>query len=394
MKSIYIINGARTPFGSFGGSLKDVNDIELAVVATTEALNRSGISPKEIEDVSFGNVIHTNKSSSYLARHIGLKSGIPEESPALTVNRLCGSGLQAIVSSAQTMILGDAETAVAGGTENMSQSPHVLRGTRFGTPGGAPPIDDMLWGTLTDEYIGCGMGITAENLSEKYRISRVEQDQFALKSHQKATIAQESGRFSKEIIPVTITDKKNRQIVVSDDEHIRSDINLENLAKLKPAFKKNGTVTAGNASGINDGAAAVVLATESFLKKRKDIEPLARIVSWGIVGVDPNIMGIGPVPASKAALKKAGLTWNDIDLIEFNEAFAAQSLSVIAAMDLDPQKVNVNGGAIALGHPVGASGTRIIYSLALEMKLRGSRYGLASLCIGGGQGIAMILERA
>jgi acetyl-CoA C-acetyltransferase len=363
-------------------------------VATTEALNRSGISPKEIEDVSFGNVIHTNKSSSYLARHIGLKSGIPEESPALTVNRLCGSGLQAIVSSAQTMILGDAETAVAGGTENMSQSPHVLRGTRFGSPGGAPSIDDMLWGTLTDEYIGCGMGITAENLSEKYKISREEQDRFALHSHQKAIAAQESGRFSKEIIPVTITDKKNRQIVVSRDEHIRSDINMENLAKLKPAFKKNGTVTAGNASGINDGAAVVVLATESFLKVRKDIEPLARIVSWGVAGVDPNIMGIGPVPASQAALKKAGLTWNDIDLIEFNEAFAAQTLSVIAAMDLDPQKVNINGGAIALGHPVGASGARIIYSLALEMKLRGFKYGLASLCIGGGQGIAMILERA
>ncbi|MBN6185769.1 acetyl-CoA C-acetyltransferase [Aneurinibacillus sp. BA2021] len=394
MKSIYIVNGARTPFGAFGGSLKDVTDIDLAVVAATEALNRSGLSPQEIGDVSFGNVIHTNKSSSYLARHIGLKSGIPEESPALTVNRLCGSGLQAIVSSAQNMMLGDAETALAGGTENMSQSPHVLRGTRFGSPNGAPPIDDMLWGTLTDEYIGCGMGMTAENLAENYGISREEQDRFALESHQKARSAQESGRFAKEIAPVTITDKKGRHTTVAQDEHIRANISLENLAKLKPAFKRDGTVTAGNASGINDGAAAVVLATDSFLRERQEIQPLARIVSWGIAGVHPSIMGIGPVPASQAALQKAGLTWNDIDLIECNEAFAAQSLSVLAALEIEPQKVNVNGGAIALGHPVGASGTRIIYSLALEMKERGARYGLASLCIGGGQGIAMIIERA
>ena len=394
MESIYIINGARTPFGSFGGSLKDVSDIELAVTATNEALKRSGLSAKEIEDVTFGNVIHTTKASSYLARHIALKSGIPVETPALTVNRLCGSGLQAIVSSAQTMILGDAKTAVAGGTENMSQSPHVLRGTRFGSPNGAPPIDDMLWSTLTDEYIGCGMGITAENLSEKYTITREEQDEFSLNSHLKAAAARQSGRFAQEIVPVTITGKRNKQTVVSEDEHIRPDINFDKLAKLKPAFKKEGTVTAGNASGINDGAAAVVLASESFLKERKDIEPLARIVSWVISGVDPNIMGFGPVPASQAALKKAGLTWNDIDLIEFNEAFAAQSISVMKALEVDPQKVNVNGGAVALGHPVGASGARITYSLALEMKLRGARYGLASLCIGGGQGIAIILERA
>lgn len=394
MESIYIINGARTPFGSFGGSLKDVSDIDLAVTAANEALKRSRLSPTEIEDVAFGNVIHTTKASSYLARHIALKSEIPVETPALTVNRLCGSGLQAIVSSAQTMILGDAKTAVAGGTENMSQSPHVLRGTRFGSPNGAPPIDDMLWSTLTDEYIGCGMGITAENLSEKYTITREEQDEFSMNSHLKAAAARQSGRFAQEIVPVTITGKRNKQTVVSEDEHIRPDINFDKLAKLKPAFKKDGTVTAGNASGINDGAAAVVLASESFLKERKDIEPLARIVSWGIAGVDPNIMGFGPVPASQAALKKAGLTWNDIDLIEFNEAFAAQSISVMKALEVDPQKVNVNGGAVALGHPVGASGARITYSLALEMKLRGARYGLASLCIGGGQGIAIILERA
>lgn len=394
MESIYIINGARTPFGSFGGSLKDVTDIELAVAATTEAIRRSGLTPKEIEDVSFGNVIHTNKASSYLARHIGLKSGIPEKTPALTVNRLCGSGMQAVVSCAQNMITGDAETAVAGGTENMSQSPHVLRGTRFGSQSGSPKIDDMLWATLTDEYLGSGMGITAENLVDKYRISRKEQDEFAVKSHQKAAKARETGRFLKEITPITISDKKNRQIMISDDEHIRPDINIENLARLHPAFKNIGTVTAGNASGINDGAAAVVLGTGSFFKERKDIDPLARIVSWGIAGVDPRIMGIGPLPASELALKKAGLSWKDIDLFEFNEAFAAQVLSILKNVDIDPEKVNVNGGAIALGHPVGASGARIIYSLALEMKLRSARYGLASLCIGGGQGIAMIIERA
>lgn len=392
MKSIYIINGARTPFGSFGGSLKDVNDIELAITATTEALKRSGISPKEIEDVAFGNVIHTSKSSSYLARHISLKSGIPEETPALTLNRLCGSAMQAIVSCAQTMILDNVKTAVAGGTENMSQAPHVLRGTRFGTQGGSPVIDDMLWATLTDEYIGCGMGITAENLAEKYNISREEQDQFALHSHQKAETAQKSGRFAKEITPITITDKKGRQTFISEDEHIRLGLNLQSLEKLKPSFKKNGTVTAGNASGINDGAAAVVLASETFLRERQDIEPLARIVSWGIAGVDPNIMGIGPVPASKVALNKAGLSWHDIDLYEFNEAFASQSLAVLKELDINPEKVNVNGGAIALGHPVGASGARIIYSLALELKLRGLKFGLASLCIGGGQGIAMIIK--
>lgn len=393
MESVYLVSGARTPFGAFGGELKGVSDIDLGVTAAKAAMERSSLLPEEIEDVVFGNVIHTTKAASYLARHISLKSGVPERTPALTVNRLCGSGLQAIVSAAQTILLGDASTALAGGTENMSQAPHVLRHTRFGSPSGPPPLDDMLWLTLTDQYIGCGMGITAENLAQKYEISRKEQDAFALQSHQKAAKAQAAGRFNEEIVPVLLTDKKKREKTVSKDEHIRPDTDLGSLSKLKPAFIKEGTVTAGSSSGINDGAAAVVLASEAFLSRRSAIRPLARIVSWGITGVDPNIMGIGPVPASEAALKKAHLTWNDMDVIELNEAFAAQSLAVMKQLELDPQKVNVNGGAIALGHPVGASGTRITYSLALEMQKRGAKYGLASLCIGGGQGIAVVLER-
>ncbi|OCA85026.1 acetyl-CoA C-acetyltransferase [Pseudobacillus wudalianchiensis] len=394
MQSVYLIEGARTPFGAFGGELKGVSDIDLGVTAAKAAIEKSSLSSEEIEDVVFGSVIHTTKAASYLARHISLKSGVPEQTPALTVNRLCGSGLQAIVSATQAILLGDADTALAGGTENMSQAPHVLRHTRFGSPSGPPPVDDMLWSTLTDQYIGCGMGITAENLVKKYEISRKEQDEFALESHKKAAKAQASGRLSEEIIPVLLTDKKNRTITISEDEHIRKDVDLESLGKLKPAFAKDGTVTAGSSSGINDGAAAVTLASESFLASRSNIKPLARIVSWAVAGVDPNIMGIGPVPASEAALKKANLTWNDIELIELNEAFAAQSLAVIKQLDLDPQKVNVNGGAVALGHPVGASGTRITYSLALELEKRKAKYGLASLCIGGGQGIAIVLERA
>jgi len=387
----YIIEGARTAFGTFGGSLKDVSDIDLGVAATKEAIKRSGISTADIDEIIFGNIIHTSSSSAYLARHIGLKSGLKESSSALTLNRLCGSGMQSIVSAAQSIALGDANVIVAGGTENMSLAPHVLRGTRFGSPNKAPVIDDMLWETLADQYVGCGMGMTAENLSEKYNISREEQDEFAVHSQAKALQARDSGRFAEEIVPISIKDKKGREKVVHVDEHIREGVNLESLALLKPAFKKDGTVTPGNASGINDGAAAVILASEEYVKEH-ELKPLAKIVSWGVAGVDPKIMGIGPVPASKKALEKANLSLNDIDLFEFNEAFAAQSLAVIKELGVDIEKVNVNGGAVALGHPVGASGTRITYSLAVEMKKRNVKYGLASLCIGGGQGIAVILQ--
>ncbi|WP_399632397.1 acetyl-CoA C-acetyltransferase [Sporosarcina sp. SG10008] len=387
----YIIDGARTAFGTFGGSLKDISEVDLGVIATTQAIKRSSIPVTDIDEIIFGNIIQTNKNSAYLARHIGLKSGLEEKSSALTLNRLCGSGLQSIVSGAQSIALGDANVIVAGGTENMSLSPHVLRSTRFGSPNKAPIVEDMLWETLTDNHVGCGMGMTAENLATKYSISREEQDQFSVDSQNKAIAARNSGRFAEEIVPVRLKGRKGEEIIFDRDEHIREGTSVEGLAKLMPAFKKEGTVTPGNASGINDGAAAVLLASEEYIYEH-NIKPLAKIVSWGVAGVDPSIMGIGPVPASKKALEKAGLTLEDIDLFELNEAFAAQSLAVIKELGLDASKVNVNGGAIALGHPVGSSGTRITYSLALELKKRGAKYGLASLCIGGGQGIAIIIE--
>ncbi|MFJ8530358.1 acetyl-CoA C-acetyltransferase [Bacillus sp. NPDC094106] len=387
----YIVDGARTAFGTFGGGLKDVTDIDLGVAATEEALKRSGIQASNVDEIIFGNIIHTSSSSAYLARHIGLKSGMAESSSALTLNRLCGSGMQSIVSAAQSIASGDAKVVVAGGTENMSLSPHVLRGTRFGSPNKAPKVDDMLWETLTDNYVGCGMGMTAENLAEKYSISREEQDQFSVESQEKAIAARDSGRFAEEIVPVKLKGRKGKEVIFDTDEYIREGASVEGLAKLKPAFKKDGTVTPGNASGINDGAAAVLVASEEYVSEH-NLKPLAKIVTWGVAGVDPSIMGIGPVPASKKALEKAGLSLDDIGLFEFNEAFASQSIAVIKELGVDKEKVNVNGGAVALGHPVGASGARITYSLALEMRKRNVKYGLASLCIGGGQGIAIILE--
>ncbi|KGR84028.1 beta-ketoadipyl CoA thiolase [Ureibacillus massiliensis 4400831 = CIP 108448 = CCUG 49529] len=388
---VYIIEGSRTAFGSFGGSFLNTEDVDLGVSVTKEAIKRSEVNTDQIDEIIFGNIIHTHKNSAYLARHIGLKSGLPQKSSALTVNRLCGSGLQAILSGAQSILLGDANIIVAGGTENMSRAPHVLRGTRFSNPNKAPEIDDMLWGTLTDEYIGCGMGITAENLAKQYQITREEQDEFAVHSHIKAMKAIESGRFSKEIVPVVTKNAKGQEIVAEKDEHVRSNINIEKMSTLKPAFLKDGTVTAGNASGINDGAAAVVIASEKAVNQY-NLKPLSKIVAWAVAGVDPNIMGIGPVPAIQKVLSKSNLTVEDIDLFELNEAFAAQSLAVIKELQLAQEKVNVNGGAIALGHPVGASGARITYSLAKELQLQNKKYGIASLCIGGGQGIAVLLE--
>ncbi|WP_400163665.1 acetyl-CoA C-acetyltransferase [Brevibacillus sp. TJ4] len=392
MASVYVLGGARTPFGSFGGSLKDVSATELGVVASQAAIHRSKVAAEQIDNVFVGNVIHTSRNASYLARHIALRTGVPIESPALSLNRLCGSGLQAIISASQSILLGESELSLAVGTENMSQSPHVLRNARFGAGLGSPELDDMLWATLTDEYTGCGMGMTAENIAEKYGIGREEQDHFAFESQQKAANARKEGRFVQEIAPVMVTDKKGRQHEISTDEYVREETTLAGLSNLKPAFKKGGTVTPGNASGINDGAAAVVVAGEAFLKHNPQATPLARLVSWGIAGVEPGIMGIGPVPATHIALRRAGLTLADIDLIEVNEAFAAQYLAVEKELDLDRRKVNVNGGAIALGHPVGASGARILYSLVCELHNKSKKYGVASLCIGGGQGIAMVIE--
>ncbi|MFC4022311.1 acetyl-CoA C-acetyltransferase [Oceanobacillus longus] len=387
----YIVEGARTAFGTFGGGFKDVSDLDLGVVSAKGAMKRSGISAEDIDEIIFGNVIQTGDHAAYLARHIGLMSGLPESSAALTLNRLCGSGLQAIVSAAQSIALNESNVIVAGGTENMSLAPQVLRGTRFGSPNKAPVVDDMLWKSLTDKYIGCGMGMTAENLATKYNISREEQDHFAIQSQEKASNARKNGRFAEEIVPYVSKDKKGREFAVDVDEHIRDGVNVESLGKLRTAFKKDGTVTPGNSSGINDGSASVIIASEQYVQEH-ELKPLAKIVSWGVAGVDPKIMGIGPVPASKKALENAGLRIDDIDLIEINEAFAAQSLAVIKELGLNQEKVNVNGGAIALGHPLGASGARVTYSLAVELKKRNLKYGLASLCIGGGQGIAMIIE--
>ncbi|MBP1947184.1 thiolase family protein [Virgibacillus litoralis] len=390
MNDVYILEGARTPFGSFGGGLKDSDPTDLGVTASKEAIRRSGIKLENIDLTVMGNVIHSSKNAPYLARHVALKTGIPHASPALAVNRLCGSGLQSVVSAAQSIMLGEGQVALAGGVESMSLSPYALRGSRFGAKLGTPQIDDMLWAALTDEYIGGGMGLTAENLAEKYSISRADQDEYAYLSHQRAAEARSQGKFAEEITPVEVKSRKGTAFV-EDDEQIREDTSTEKLAKLKPAFKKDGTVTGGNASGINDGAGAVVLADKQFVQKNK-VTPIAKIISWGVGGVDPAYMGIGPVPAIKKALANSNLSLDDIDLIEVNEAFSAQYLAVEKELGLDREKVNVNGGAIALGHPIGASGTRVLYSVIKELQRRNKKYGIASLCIGGGQGIAMVVE--
>lgn len=391
MQEIVILQGARTPFGRFGGSLKDVSAIQLGVVAVKAALARSQVQPAQVDHVVMGNVVQSGPDPIYLARHIGLYSGIPLETPALTVNRLCGSGLEAVVQAAHLLQLGEARIVVAGGTENMSQIPYVLPHIRWGQRMGHGQVQDLMTTSLIDGYTGQGMAITAENLAEKYHISRQEQDAFALRSQQLAAQAQQSGRLAREIVPVVVEGKK--QTVIAQDEHLRPDTTLEQLSQLKPSFRANGTVTAGNASGINDGAAALVMTTAAHATEL-GLKPLARIKSWASVGVPPELMGFGPVPASRRALEKAGLRLEQIDLIEINEAFAAQYLAVEKALGFSREKANVNGGAIALGHPLGASGARLLLSAMVELQIRQQRYALVSLCIGGGQGIAMIIENA
>ncbi len=388
---VVIVNGARTAFGTFGGSLKDFSATELGVVAAKGALERSGVETGRIDNIVFGNVVQTSGDAIFLPRHIGLKVGCPLETPALGVNRLCGSGLQAVVTAAESMMVGDSEWAIAGGTENMSQAPHVIRGARWGLGLGQGQLEDMLWVALIDTYVNAGMAITAENVAEKYNISREECDHFALESQMKAKAAIESGRLAEEIVPVMVKDRKGNDVPVDRDEHPRPDATLESLAKLKARFRAGGVVTPANASGINDGAAAVVMTTGQAAG-RAGLKPLARIVSWGVCGCDPSIMGIGPAPAARQALKRAGLKIEDMDIVEVNEAFAAQYLGVEKDLGLDRSKVNVNGGAIALGHPLGASGARLALTTAYELRKRKARYGLAGLCIGGGQGIAVIFE--
>jgi len=391
MTNVYIVDGARTAFTAFGGSFAGVDAVQLGTATAVEALKRSGVKPEQIDHVVYGGVITTGQNSAYLARHIGLYAGVPQEVPALTQNRLCGSGMQSVVTAAQQILLGEANAVLAGGAENMSQSPYSNFEQRFG---GAKIGDlkfiDMLSATLTDQYTGNGMGMTAEKLAEQYSISREEQDEFALLSHARAVAARDAGKFKEEIVPVTVKTRKG-ELVIDTDEHIKDGGTMESLAKLRPAFKKDGTVTAANASGINDGAASVVVASEQFVQDN-GLKPIARIVSWGVAGVDPTVMGIGPVPAIKQALERANLSIEDLDVVEVNEAFAAQYLAVEKALGLDREKTNVNGGAIALGHPVGASGTRVIINAAYELKRRGGKYAAASLCIGGGQGIALIIE--
>lgn len=392
MKDVYIIAGARTAFTSFGGSFANVSADALGTATAVEAMKRANVQPEQIDHVIYGGVIHTGVNASYLARHIALHAGVPVEVPALTVNRLCGSGMQSVVSGAHMIMLGEADIVLAGGAENMSQAPYSNFEQRFGgSKMGNLQFEDMLQATLTDQYTGSGMGMTAEKLAEQYDISREEQDEFAVLSNQRAAKAREAGIYAEEIVPVEVK-KRRDTVVVLEDEHIKQEATVEGLAKLRPAFKKDGSVTAGNASGINDGAASLIIASEEAVQKY-GLKPIARIVSSGTVGVDPTIMGIGPVPAIRQALERAQLTIEDMDRVEINEAFASQYLAVEKELGLDREKTNVHGGAIALGHPVGASGARILLSAAMELQRENLQYAVASLCIGGGQGIAVVIEK-
>ncbi len=388
---VFILGGKRTPMGEYVGALKDVSAIDLGAVAAKGALEATNVAPEEIDHAVIGNALQTSGDAIYGARHVALKAGVPFERPALTVNRLCGSGIQAIVSGAQMIQLGEAATALVGGMESMSQAPHVVRGARSGFALGQGKLEDSLMVALLDTYCNTPMAGTAENLARKFEISREEQDAYALRSQQEAKRAKDACYLSAEIVPVEVKTRKG-SVLVEQDDHLRPDTTMEVLAKLKPAFAKDGFVTAGNASGIVDGAAVLVIANEDFVKNR-NLKPMGRIVSWAYAGVEPEIMGIGPVPATRKALERAGLKLSDIDLIEVNEAFAAQYLAVEKELGLDRSRTNVNGGAIALGHPLGATGTRLVLTVLHELHRRGGRYGLATACIGGGQGIAMIVER-
>lgn len=390
-REIVLLPGGRTAFGTFGGTLRDYTATDLGVLAAKEALNRSGLRPDEIDHVVFGNVYQTSVDAAYLARHVGLRAGLPIEVPAFTVNRLCASGFQAIVSASLLLLAGEADFVLAGGTENMSQAPHVIRGARWGIPLGKSRLEDSLWEGLNDSYPNMPMAITAENLAEKYGITRIETDEYAMRSQMAAKSAIEEGRLKQEIVPIEVKGPKGEVKTFDTDEHPRPYTTMEGLARLKPVFKANGVITAGNASGICDGAAALVVTTAEKAAKR-GLKPFGKVISWGVSGCDPSIMGIGPVPASKIALKKAGLGLDDMELIEINEAFSPQYLAVEKELRLDRKKTNVNGGAIALGHPVGASGARLTMTLLYELKRRGLKIGLASACIGGGQGLAIVLE--
>jgi acetyl-CoA acetyltransferase family protein len=389
-RDIVLLAGARTPMGRYGGALRDISAIELGALAARAAIERSRVEPAEFDHVIVGNALQTSGDAIYGARHVGLKAGLPKEVPAVTVNRLCGSGMESIIQAAHRLLLGEARMVLAGGMESMSQAPHVIRGARWGFGLGQGVLEDSLMVALKDSYCGCTMSDTAENLARQCGISRQAADDFALLSQQRAEAAYKACRMKEEIVPVEIKSKKGTTLFGEDDNR-RPETTREGLAKLPPAFRPDGIITAGNASGIVDGGAAVVVTTEKIAKEKK-LKPLGRLVSWAVAGVEPAIMGIGPVPATRAALQKAGLELKDIDLIEVNEAFAPQYLAVEKELGLDREKTNVNGGAIALGHPLGATGTRLVLTLLHELRRRGKRYGLATACIGGGQGIAVIVE--
>lgn len=385
-RNVYLVHGKRTPFGKFGGSLKDVTPVDLAVHATKSTLDDLKLKGTDVDQYILGNVVTTTTDTMYGGRHLALKSGAKQETPGHCVNRLCGSGAQSILDATRMILLGEGSAMIAAGTENMSNIPHLVYGSRFGTKYGSLKTVDMLMDSLTDQYGGCPMGITAENLAEKYSISREECEEFAVNSHLKAEAAYQAGFFKDEISPF-----EARKATVEKDEHVRADSSKEGMAGLRPSFKQGGVVTAATASGIVDGASSTLIADEEFVKAR-GLNPLARIVDGTVVGVDPTIMGIGPVPAIRTLLERNKLTFKDIDLIEINEAFAAQTLACQKELGFEMEKLNIWGGAIALGHPLGASGNRITLSLARQLKAKGLKRGIASACIGGGQGIAILIE--
>lgn len=397
MKNVYLLGICRTGVGSFGGSLKDIKAADLGALVIKEALNRAGVKAEEVDEVFMGNVLQAAQGQN-VARQCSLKAGLPIEVPATTLNKVCGSGLHAVTIAYRTILAGEAECIVAGGTESMSNAPFAVNGMRFGIKMGDAErmgknnFDDvMIKDGLWDAFNNYHMGITAENVAEKYGITRQMQDEFAVRSQERATKAREEGKFKDEIVPVSIPQRKGDPIVFDQDEYIKAGTTIEKVSKLKPSFKKDGTVTAANASGINDGAAAMIVASEEFVKAH-NLKPMARIISTGSKGVDPSVMGLGPIPSVKDALKKANMQVSDIDLIEANEAFASQAIEVCKELEFSADKTNVNGGAIAIGHPIGASGARILTTLVYEMKKRNSKYGIATLCIGGGMGEAVIVE--
>ncbi len=391
-KDVVFLSGARTGFGSFGGTLKDLSAIDLGVVAAKCAVARAGVEAGQVDHVVFGNALQTSANAIYMARHVALKSGLPIETPAVTVNRLCGSGFESIIQGAQQILLGESDIVLAGGAESMSQAPHVIRGARWGLRLGPAALEDLLWEALKDPQCGFSMAETAENLADKYGITRTAVDEYAYRSQQRAKAAWAAGGFREEIAPVPILNRKTKQTEPwGADEHMRPDTSIEGLAKLPPYFKKDGVVTAGNASGICDGGAAVVIASEEAAAAHGS-RPLGRLVSWAVAGVEPKYMGIGPAPAALKALAKAAIKLEDMDLVEVNEAFSAQYLAVEKELGLDRERTNVDGGAIAIGHPLAASGTRITLHLLYALRRRGQRFGLGSACIGGGQGAAVIVE--